>query len=114
MAVHIAQEKKGVNIKVIEIGKVSLIADYFIILSSTSKRHAQALAEFILLKFKKKGIDPLTQVGQKEGRWILLDFGDVVVHVFQEEDRKFYNLERLWAHAPEVILEIGSCKAFGG
>ncbi len=110
MAVHMAQEKKGVNIKVIEIGKVSLIADYFIILSGSSERHAQALAAFILLEFKKKEIAPLTQVGQKEGRWILLDFGDVVVHIFQEEERKFYNLERLWAHASEVSLEVGSKK----
>ncbi len=102
-AVEIALERKGLDIKVLEIGKVSLIADYFIIVSGTSKRHVQGLADHILDELKEeKDVTPLNRTGYDGGTWVLLDYGDLVVHIFQEEERNFYNLERLWGHAPKV------------
>jgi ribosome-associated protein len=101
-AAELAAEKKALDPVVLEIGRVSLIADYFLILSGTSQRHVQSLADFILEDFKLLGIPLLNQAGHREGRWVLLDYGDLVVHIFQEEERKFYNLERLWGHAPKV------------
>jgi ribosome-associated protein len=101
-AVQLAEEKKGQDIIALEIGKVSLIADYFLIMSGSNQRHVQSLADIILEEFKKEGISPMNQEGYREGRWVLLDFSDVVVHIFQDEERKFYNLERLWGHAPKV------------
>jgi ribosome-associated protein len=101
-AAHLAAEKKGQDIIVLEIGKVSVIADYFLIMSGSNQRHVQSLADIILEEFKKEGIFPMNQAGYREGRWILLDYSDVVVHIFQDGERKFYNLERLWGHAPKV------------
>lgn len=101
-ALDLAVEKKALDATVLEIGQVSLIADYFLIMSGGSQRHVQSLADFILEDFKKAQVKLLNQAGYREGRWVLLDYGDLVVHIFQEEDRKFYNLERLWGNAPKI------------
>ena len=102
LAVHLAAEKKAIDPKVMEIGKVSIIADYFIVLSGLNQRHVQAVTDFIVDEFKKRGVPALRQEGYREGRWVLLDYGDLVIHIFLEEERNFYNLERLWGHAPKV------------
>lgn len=101
-AAGLAAEKKALDVTVLEIGRVSLITDYFIIMSGSSQRHVQSLADFILEEFKNADIKLLNQAGYREGRWVLLDYGDLVIHIFQEEERKFYNLERLWGNAPKV------------
>ena len=101
-AASLAAEKKALDVVVLEIGQVSLITDYFIIMSGSSQRHVQSLADFILEELKKEDMGLLNQAGYREGRWVLLDYGDVVVHIFQEEERRFYNLERLWGNAPKV------------
>jgi len=97
-----AEEKKAVDLVVLQIGAVSLIADYFIIATGSTKLQVHAIADYILEKTKEAGIPLLHQEGYEEGLWVLLDYGSVVVHLFQPEQRSFYNLERLWAHAPKV------------
>lgn len=93
------EDKKGRDIIVLDIQRVSLIADYFLICSGNSFIQVKAIAENIEEKLEEKGIKVIRREGLNEGKWVLLDYGDVVVHVFQEEERRFYNLERLWGDA---------------
>lgn len=78
---------------------ITLIADYFVLLSGRSSTQVQAIADSIEERLTEQGIKLLRREGYQEARWILLDFGSVVVHVFREEDRRFYSLERLWGDA---------------
>lgn len=95
--VDILKDKKAVDVTVIEVEKITIIADYFVICSGTSTTHIKALADEIEFKLSGEGTDYLRREGYNSARWILLDYGSVVVHVFHEEDRAFYNLERLWS-----------------
>lgn len=93
------EDKKGREIVVLDIQSVSLIADYFILASGNSAIQVKAIAENIEENLEKGSIRVLRKEGLNEGKWVLLDYGDVIVHVFQEEERRFYNLERLWGDA---------------
>lgn len=105
--VFAAGEKKAYDFKVLDISKISSIADYFIICTGRSTKHVQAIAEEIVdVIGEKHGVKPRKE-GAREGRWVLLDYGDVVAHVFVEEERQFYNLERLWGDASPVRLQAG-------
>lgn len=96
LAFKALDEKLAVDINVIDISSVSVVADYFVIASGNSVHQVQALADNVTEKMEKAGC-PLRQVeGYQSARWILLDFNDVVIHVFHQEDRDFYNLERIW------------------
>lgn len=97
----LAAEKKAMDIITLEIGKVSLLADYFVIVSGANRLQSKAIADNITEKLKDEGFVLLHKEGYDDGLWILLDYGYVVVHIFQPEQRKFYNLERLWGHAPQ-------------
>jgi ribosome silencing factor RsfS/YbeB/iojap len=98
-----ALEKKGQNVRILEVKGLSSLTDYLLIASGRSDRQVQALAEGIRLGLKKDhGTSPLAVEGMKEGRWVLLDYGDVMVHIFQEPVRDFYDLEGLWSEAPVV------------
>lgn len=104
-AIQLLQEKSAQDILFLEIDEVSLIADYFIICSGTSRIHTRVLCDHLLENIPGKE-RPLWHVeGYREGRWILLDFGGLVVHIFLTEERLFYNLERLWGEAAIVDLE---------
>lgn len=78
------------------------MTDYFLICHGSSDRLVQAISDHLLEMMKEKGVRALGVEGYTEGRWILLDFGDLVIHVFFEETRRFYDLERLWGHAPQL------------
>lgn len=106
IAVLAAEEKKSWNVTVLDIRKISVIADYFIICSGRSKIQVQAIAENILEKMEGEGVTAQRREGFREGEWVLLDFGDVIVHVFQDAVRQFYNLERLWGDAPVVGVPV--------
>lgn len=98
--VQLAQEKKGENIVVLEISKISPIADYMVILSGNVPVHTKAICDFIIDQLKKEGIIPLHLEGYTDGRWIAIDYGDVMVNIFLPEIRDYYKLEWLWSDAP--------------
>ena len=102
VTVEAAEEKKATDITVLNIGGVSIVADYFVICSSRSPVHARAIAEEIVEQMGRQGVAKPRKEGYRAGRWILLDYGTVVTHIFQEEERRFYNLEHLWGDA-EVV-----------
>ena len=96
--------KKGQDIKVLETGHLTTLADYFVICTATSTTQVKALADTCEKMLKDLGEAPHHVEGHREGGWILLDFSAVVVHVFMDETRKFYGLERLWSDATEVDI----------
>ncbi|AEF94744.1 iojap-like protein [Desulfotomaculum nigrificans CO-1-SRB] len=99
-----ADDKKAKDITVLDISHISIICDYFLICTGGSRTQVQSVAEHIEEKLEEAGVKPLRKEGFREGTWILLDYGDVVVHVFQEMERDFYNLERLWGDAQVVEI----------
>ncbi len=100
-----ALEKKAFNVRILEVKGLSSLTDYLMIASGRSDRQVQAIAEEIRLSMKKEhDTRPMAEEGMKEGRWVLLDYGDVMVHVFQEPVREFYDLEGLWSEAADIPL----------
>lgn len=97
--------KKGVGIKLLKIDKVSSLADYFIICTGTSSTHVKTLCDYAEYTLENLGETMLGREGHRGNTWELLDFGSVVVHVFTEEARKFYDLERLWADAEFINID---------
>lgn len=100
--VHAATERKAVGLEILHLAEVSDFTDYFLIMSGTSDRHVEAVAEAILDRLKAEKVRPLHVEGLPQSSWVLLDFGDFVVHIFREDTRRFYSLERLWGDAPHV------------
>lgn len=97
--VKVLDEKKAMNIVAIETEEVTIVSDFFVIASGMSNTHTKSLADDVEYEIKKRlGIDPEHIEGRATG-WILLDYGSVIVHVFQQESREYYNLERLWMDA---------------
>jgi ribosome-associated protein len=99
-----AVEKRGERPVILDVRKLSGVADYFLIVSGSSDRRVQTIAEAVIETMKERGVRPLGVEGLREGRWVLVDFGDWVAHVFYEELREFYDLEALWFDAPRVGL----------
>ena len=90
-------EKKAIDIKIIDISKISVIADYFIICGGSNSRQVNALAENVEEKLGKAGVIPKSTEGYQNANWILLDYQDVIIHIFNQEERLFYDLERIWS-----------------
>lgn len=106
LAVAAALDKKATNLDVLQVGELTSIADYFILCSAGSERQAAAISDSVLDRLREDlGVKPLLVEGTTPGRWILLDFGDFIVHIFTEDVRRFYGLERLWGDAPNVTVE---------
>ena len=97
-------EKKGMNIKLLKIDKVSSLADYFLICTGTSNTHVRTLCDYAEYTLEQLGEPMLGREGHRGNSWELLDYGTIVVHVFTEEAREFYSLERLWADAETVDI----------
>lgn len=95
------EEKKGEDIRVIDISQVSVMTDYFVIANGTNDSQVRALVENVDEKMEKEGFHLKQQEG-KGGAWVLMDYGDVIVHIFDKEGRSFYNLERIWSDGIEV------------
>lgn len=100
LAVDALDDLKGVNIVDLDVKDLTDVMDYLVIASGTSNRHVKSLAENVLLRAKERGLRPLGVEGQDSAEWVLVDFGDVVVHVMLPATRAFYDLERLWSPAP--------------
>jgi ribosome-associated protein len=107
-AVAAAEDRKAVDLRVLHLEKVSDFTDFFLICSGTSERQVQAIADAVQERMREGQVRPLHVEGFNRGQWVLLDYGDFVVHIFQEEPRRFYSLERLWGDAPDVTKEFRS------
>ena len=106
LAVAAALDKKAFDLDVLAVAKLTSIADYFVLASAGNERQAQAIADSVLERLKDEmRVKPLLVEGTTPGRWILLDFGDFIVHIFTEDVRRFYGLERLWGDAPNVTAD---------
>ena len=97
-------EKKGMNIKLLKIDRVSSLADYFLICTGTSNTHVRTLCDYAEYTLEQLGEPMLGREGHRGNSWELLDYGSIVVHVFTQEAREFYSLERLWADAEEINI----------
>lgn len=96
IVVNALEEKKVEDLRMIDVSEISIMADYFIIGSGSSKTQVKALANSVEEKLREAGITPRQIEGYQSTSWILMDFNDVIVHVFHNEDRLFYNLEKIW------------------
>lgn len=96
LACQALEEKKGTDIKIIDIHKVSVIADYFIIASASNSNQVEAMVDSVQETLGRAGFEPKQVEGTKNSAWVLMDYGDVIVHIFDEENRLFYDLERIW------------------
>jgi ribosome-associated protein len=105
LCLQAAIEKKAQDPVLLELKGMTSLTDYFLLCNGKSDRQVQAIAQAIEEALKKKGIRPIGQEGTVEGKWILMDYDDVVVHIFLEPVRKFYDLEGLWIDAPRIGLQ---------
>ncbi len=96
------------DLVVLDVSRISSFADYFVICSGKSSRQVQGIADNLASDLRDSGIKPGGTEGEREGHWVLMDYGDVIVHVFYEPVRHFYDLESLWSDAPKVEWEEGS------
>jgi ribosome-associated protein len=103
--VNASLEKKAKNLVVMNVKEISFFTDYFVICSGASDRQVQAIASAIQEKMKKNGVLPLGVEGEKNGQWVLMDYNDVVVHIFYEPVREFYGIEKLWTEAPKIEID---------
>ncbi len=101
---RLAQEKKASDIRALDVRENATFTDYFLLCSGTSDRQVSAVASYIEESLKKKGVRPLGVEGIRDGRWVLIDYDDFVVHVFLDSVRDFYMFDRLWGAAPELPI----------
>ncbi len=101
---RLAEEKKGQSIVSIDLQGISLVADFFILISGNNERQVHAIVRGIKEGLGKENINPFRIEGEKDNRWVLMDYGEVIVHVFHREAREYYQLEKLWADAPQLEL----------
>ena len=98
-------QRKGTKITVLKLEDLTILTDYFVVGTGATRVQTQALADSVEEALDKLGIRPNRIEGLQEGRWILMDYGQIIIHIFQEDERGFYGLERLWADAPALPFE---------
>jgi ribosome-associated protein len=103
-AIQAAQDKKALDVTLLDLRGIASFTDSFVICSGTSVPQNQAISDEILLKLKQEGRNPNHIEGYRQAEWILMDYSDFVVHIFSPKTRAFYNLERLWREAPRVEI----------
>jgi ribosome-associated protein len=105
LCLKIIRERKAVDPILFEVGTLTSITDYFLITSGNSSRQVQAIGQHVLRRMREEGFKPYGIEGEEEGQWVLMDYGEVVIHVFYHPVRAFYDLEGLWIEAPRVESE---------
>lgn len=100
----VLDSRKGLDVKVIKIGDISILADYMVIATGNSSTHVKSLADYVEYEMDKLGVSVSHIEGHRSDSWILLDYIDVIVHVFSEESRQYYDLDRLWEDGEEVDI----------
>lgn len=116
-ALHAAAEKKALDPTVLDLRGISTFTDFFVIFTGANKRQVQAISDEIVEQLKRNGSPAARVEGYQNAEWILVDYGDFVVHVFDEKARRFYDLERLWREAgrldvsPDQLMQLGSLRA---
>lgn len=105
IAVKALEDKKGEDIRIIDISKVSVLADYFIIANGSNTNQVQALVDNVQEELFQAGVEAKQVEGYNTASWILMDFGDIIVHVFSQEDRLFYDLERIWRDGEFISIQ---------
>ncbi len=104
-AARAASSKQGRDVVILDVRDLIVITDYFVIATGSSDRQVRTIAEEIERALRDRDLKPVRREGERGGHWVLLDFVDFVAHVFQDDDRSYYDLERLWADAPRVPWE---------
>jgi len=104
-AARAAAEKQGRDIRVLQVRDLIAITDYFVIVSGATDRQVKAIGGAVEEELRRSGSKPIRREGERDLRWLLLDYADIIVHVLHEEDRAYYELERLWKDAPDVRWE---------
>lgn len=104
IAYQAMDEKKASDIRVIDISKISILADYFMIASGSNPNQIHAMADLVEEKLAKEGIRARSVEGYQNANWILMDYQDIVIHIFDQESREFYNLERIWSDGEDVPM----------
>ena len=107
IAAAAADAKQGEDLVALDVSGPLPLTDVFLLVSGRNERNVLAIAGEIEDKLIEAGTKPIRREGRSEGRWVLLDFGDLIVHVFHEEDRMFYSLERLWKDCPSIPISVG-------
>lgn len=105
LAIHAVDDKRAENIVALDMRGISPIADYFVVCHGNSEKQVQAIAYELKKVVQERGIEIRRLEGYDQARWVLLDLGDVVIHVFHKEERLYYNLEKLWGDAPTIEIE---------
>jgi ribosome-associated protein len=110
LCVNIILERKAADPVLFKVAKLTSITDYFLIASGKSSRQVQAIAKHLQRRMKEEGFTPFGIEGERDGHWILLDYNDIVIHLFYQPVREFYDLEGLWVEAPRVEIDENAVK----
>lgn len=106
-----ALDKQATDVAILDVHSLIVITDFFVLASGGSSRQVVTVVDAVEEALRRRGRKPLRREGETEGSWVLLDYGDLVIHVFAEEERGFYDLERLWGDAPRVAVPDGASAA---
>jgi ribosome-associated protein len=102
LCLDIIQERKAIDPILMEVGRLTSFTDYFLVASGASSRQVQSISQHLARRLREEGFKPFGIEGEQEGHWVLMDYGDVVIHIFYQPVREFYDLEGLWTEAPRV------------
>lgn len=105
MIAEAAVDEKASDVVILDVNKLTVIADYFVIASGRSNIQVRSIAEYVEKKLAEAGIFPTRREGYQEGKWVILDYSSVILHVFRQEERDYYNLENLWSDAGQVEIQ---------
>lgn len=104
-AAHTASEKKATDVEILDLRDLTVMTEYFVIASAETEVQVRAITEAIIDTLEEQGVPVKRREGLQDARWVLLDYGDAVIHIFRQQERELYDLERLWGDAPRLIAD---------